>query len=476
MTSRGPEADRWRTHIFGLASTMCALNQFYCPSHMLTWTDADLHKGIQLLQRIFANMPNPRFLDYPSLQRLLRYLVFVPAMPGERAARRTSEALSRLMTHDILSFHYPIHCHKPRGEQDEPLIPNNLAELTSFLRKEVPARVTKQTLLTTKPWLDLQHEGGESVELARALKDCIPAEAGTQLLPGLLPLASMADAPFMSSERLALWVHELMNTAGVAISLAASYSESIKLAGGATDLQAVVSALSFPSYTSEYTLQVLQALSEGRIPPRWMPDGIVGAGGNAPTGDAPDLADWRYVLQSRLEFLRAFRDLPHGQPPVWNLWLLAYPQAVLAATMRAFAMDNGISTAAVGFRSVVMKPQEGDEVLSMPPSSGLYVGNLFLQGARWDVSANCLEELDNGEVCSRLPPVWLMPSHRGALANSSGLNGMPMWECPVYAVPGHALAPEDREIAALRLETRRGPEVWTRADVMAVLSVTGVAT
>lgn len=44
MTSRGPEADRWRTHIFGLASTMCALNQFYCPSHMLTWTDADLHK------------------------------------------------------------------------------------------------------------------------------------------------------------------------------------------------------------------------------------------------------------------------------------------------------------------------------------------------------------------------------------------------------------------------------------------------
>lgn len=99
-----------------------------------------------------------------------------------------------------------------------------------------------------------------------------------------------------------------------------------------------------------------------------------------------------------------------------------------------------------------------------------------LQGARWDVSANCLEELDNGEVCSRLPPVWLMPSHRGALANSSGLNGMPMWECPVYAVPGHALAPEDREIAALRLETRRGPEVWTRADVMAVLSVTGVAT
>lgn len=84
---------------------------------------------------------------------------------------------------------------KPRGEQDEPLIPNNLAELTSFLRKEVPARVTKQTLLTTKPWLDLQHEGGESVELARALKDCIPAEAGTQLLPGLLPLACKWPQP-----------------------------------------------------------------------------------------------------------------------------------------------------------------------------------------------------------------------------------------------------------------------------------------
>jgi hypothetical protein len=44
MTARGVEAERWRTHVFGLAVAMSALSKFYCPSHMLTWTDADFQK------------------------------------------------------------------------------------------------------------------------------------------------------------------------------------------------------------------------------------------------------------------------------------------------------------------------------------------------------------------------------------------------------------------------------------------------
>jgi dynein heavy chain len=247
----------------------------------------------------------------------------------------------------------------------------------------------------------------------------------------------------------------------------------------ATDLQAVVAAISFPSYTSQYTIQVAEALSLGRIPPRWMPDGIVGASGGMSSGDEPDLADWRYLLQARLEFLRGFRDLPNGQPPVWELWVLAYPRAVLSAVVRSFALDNAISTSSVAFRTAVMSPQDGggrDEgATTCPPSSGIYVGGIYLQGARWDVGMSCLEEAEKDRAHNALPTVWFLPTHKGALAGSGTLTGLPVWDCPLYSVPGHAMAHEDRELAVLRLETRRSPDAWTRADVVAVLSVSGMA-
>jgi hypothetical protein len=45
-------------------------------------------------------------------------------------------------------------------------VPNSLVELTRFIREEVPSGITRQQLLTTKPWLDLAREGAESVEVA----------------------------------------------------------------------------------------------------------------------------------------------------------------------------------------------------------------------------------------------------------------------------------------------------------------------
>ena len=72
-------------------------------------------------------------------------------------------------------------------------MPNSLVELTRFIREEVPSGITRQQLLTTKPWLDLAREGAESVEVAKMLKECLPLTGhqptNLDLLPAPLALS-----------------------------------------------------------------------------------------------------------------------------------------------------------------------------------------------------------------------------------------------------------------------------------------------
>ena len=64
---------------------------------------------MELLRRIVHHIGNTRLLDYTSLQRLLQHLLFDQIVTGEMQQKRAAAALSRFLTHEILSVHYPIH-------------------------------------------------------------------------------------------------------------------------------------------------------------------------------------------------------------------------------------------------------------------------------------------------------------------------------------------------------------------------------
>lgn len=64
---------------------------------------------MELLHRIITSIGGTRFLDYAALQKLLRRLVFDPAMPGAMQMQLSGNLLSRFLTRDVLSVHYPIY-------------------------------------------------------------------------------------------------------------------------------------------------------------------------------------------------------------------------------------------------------------------------------------------------------------------------------------------------------------------------------
>jgi len=284
------------------------------------------------------------------------------------------------------------------------------------------------------------------------------------------------------------------------------------------DFQGALTSLSSQREHPEHVATVLQLLSSGLVPQAWVPDGMTGqSSGLLQSGEAPTLLAWRTTIQSRLEFLRGYKSLPGGQPAVWDLSLLAYPGAVLGALRCSFAAENAISTHAVTFRTVVMKPTVEAALPASPPSLGIHVGGLLLQvclwpawqpslscfpmspdalssspwtglgfatwrsgpqirvvglqGADWDAEKGLLLELGEGKLFTPLPVVWLVPTHHGALQTPAQQRASQMlYECPLFRAPGDVAVP-DSELISLRLETRRGPEQWVRAGLVAVLSM-----
>ncbi len=66
--------------------------------------------------------------------------------------------------------------------------------------------------------------------------------------------------------------------------------------------------------------------------------------------------------------------------------------------------------------------------LEAPPSDGIYVSGLWIDGARWDTSAECLEESEPGVMYAPLPVIHFKP---GKEAETSG-NTPGQYSCPLY--------------------------------------------
>lgn len=64
-----------------------------------------------------------------------------------------------------------------------------------------------------------------------------------------------------------------------------------------------------------------------------------------------------------------------------------------------------------------------------PPSSGVYVSGLFVEGAVWDLSQNALVEAKTGELVKEMPVIWLQA--RTAVEEDKG-SRKSEYQCPIY--------------------------------------------
>lgn len=118
------------------------------------------------------------------------------------------------------------------------------------------------------------------------------------------------------------------------------------------------------------------------------------------------LSQWVADFLSRVDMVREWVEAG----PRTSFWLggFTFPQGFLTAVLQTHARRYNMAIDDLKFRTTVMDV-DGPAAVSGPPSSGVYVYGLFLEGATWDMTNRCLVEAKHAEQSVVMPVMWLEP-------------------------------------------------------------------
>eukprot|EP00795_Rhopilema_esculentum_P016198 gene16198-7569_t len=116
----------------------------------------------------------------------------------------------------------------------------------------------------------------------------------------------------------------------------------------------------------------------------------------------------------------------HGTLDVVDLSLLRNPEGLITAMRYSKSMSDGVSideiTLTCYFSNIVNKrPALPDSIKAM---DGIFLTNLFLDGASWDIENSYLAE--QRKIIEKMPYVFVTPQKKGNVDNS------PCFQCPVF--------------------------------------------
>jgi len=197
---------------------------------------------------------------------------------------------------------------------------------------------------------------------------------------------------------------------------------------------------------------MMNAMASNRQPPSW--EKLAWA------SRAP-LSTWLIDLLARHNQLLSWTgDL--AQPKV--SWISGFfnAQAFVTAVMQVasrkndWALDKLITTVDV---SKKMTPEE----IEGTSRDGAYVYGLYMEGARWDVQAGCMEDAYMKELYPKLPVILM----RAILTEKEDTRGI--YRCPVYkqterATPGYH-TPGSGYLFMMQLKTKQPASKWVMAGV-----------
>jgi dynein heavy chain len=138
------------------------------------------------------------------------------------------------------------------------------------------------------------------------------------------------------------------------------------------------------------------------------------------------LGSWTRDLLMRLEQIDGW--IENGYPRVYWLAGFTYPSCFLTAVLQTTARKNAIPIDTLSFEYSVMDAPE--EKIGPNPKEGVYIKDMYLEGAGWNFDDQCLCEPNPMELIVNMPIVHFKPSDAKKKRNPSEL-----YQCPLYMYP-----------------------------------------
>jgi dynein heavy chain len=142
--------------------------------------------------------------------------------------------------------------------------------------------------------------------------------------------------------------------------------------------------------------EVYEAILSGEVPVLWTQDAYP---------SLRHLGGWVDDLIARVSFFRKW--LTGGVPSVFWLPGFFFQQGFLTAVLQTYARKFRCPIDTLHFQHTVL--DKSPEHLRSPPSDGVYVSGLYIEGAKWDSVSMQLDEGRHGEMSSPMPVIHLLP-------------------------------------------------------------------
>jgi len=121
------------------------------------------------------------------------------------------------------------------------------------------------------------------------------------------------------------------------------------------------------------------------------------------------LSSWYLDILARCEFFQMWYDLEKSPPVFWVSGIF-FPQAFFTGAMQNFARKYNDEIDLLSYQQIPLDDcRDPKKELTEPPSDGVYVYGIFVEGARWSTATHQIEDSRPKELYTDLAPLWFKP-------------------------------------------------------------------
>jgi dynein heavy chain len=165
-------------------------------------------------------------------------------------------------------------------------------------------------------------------------------------------------------------------------------------------------------------------------------------------------------LKERCAQLEEWTSDPVTIPKVVDLSKLFNPQSFLTAIKQLCCQQQMMELDKLVVLTEVTKREKSQ--VDAPAREGAFVTGLYLEGARWDVATNCLEESRPKEMFCPMPVIHCKAGLEEDLKDVKN-----MYICPTYATTKR----RPNYVFSAQLKTKANPSKWVLAGVAMILDI-----
>ncbi|TGZ66460.1 hypothetical protein CRM22_005313 [Opisthorchis felineus] len=199
---------------------------------------------------------------------------------------------------------------------------------------------------------------------------------------------------------------------------------------------------------------IFQSIFDGHVPEYW---------GKTYCSLKP-LGSWARDMAARVEMFSKWARTAHPPRAFW-IGAFTFPTGFLTAVLQTAARQNNVSVDSLSWEFTAHTTMDVN-TLSIP-KDGVFVCNLYLQGAGWDRKTGCLVEATPMQLVCAIPPIHFKPveNKKKSLKN--------IYVAPCYYYPNRA-GTSDRPSFMIGVELKTGekpPEHWTKRSTALLMSL-----